>query len=464
MENEKRESVGVESEFEIQGNEEVAQMRKAIVLGLTMLGLLAFSGCKKESPKESVLSGAVLPEDYKKETGGMMLTEQGYYYCSMENRDLHYYDFATGKDMYLCNKPECKHNGNKFCVATNDKYRIDRVCLYGGRIFATAVEETDTEYLFKVLQIALDGSEMNELVTYYTLEKTGVTAVEYTDDGLFIHRNRMVIPMQVNGQGEDTAYYGTALVNLDTKEVSYLDEEALSKDNITVTDLDGFGDYIFYCKQVSRKKTELYRHSMTDGTVEACKLVTSFGGQYELLDENTIVYIRKSGKTFYVYDHITGENEEKDLTFTFTEHLHDEDGADHIWEHDSEAVGLRYDGTYFYVADKSYLRSNHSPEGNGESVIIGNSYLHIFDESFEKLAEMNVEEELTRPRPWNELVYFGKYLHHSDPNVHLCYFGDTVYGVWSKAGAKEGHYVVKFDRSDLLAGNPEYELVVKEQE
>ena len=47
-------------------------------------------------------------------------------------------------------------------------------------------------------------------------------------------------------------------------------------------------------------------------------LVTSFGGQYEPLNENTIVYIRKSGKTFYVYDHTTGENEEKDLTFTFT--------------------------------------------------------------------------------------------------------------------------------------------------
>ncbi len=439
-------------------------MRKAIVLGLVCLtGLLAFAGCKKDAPKESVLSETVLPEDYKKETGGMMVTGQGYYYCSMENRDLHYYDFASGTDMYLCNKPECKHDGNKFCVATDNTYRIDRVCLYGGRIFATAVEETDTEYLFKVLQIALDGSEMNELVTYYTLEKTGVTEVEYADDDLFIHRNRMVIPMRVSGQGDDTTYCGTAWVNLDTKEVSYFDEEALSKDNIAVTDLDGFGEYIFYCKQMTRKKMELYRYHMTDGTVETCKLVTGFGGQYEPLNENTIVYIRKSGKTFYVYDHTTGENEEKELTFTFTEHLHDEDGAEHIWEHDSEAVGLRYDGTYFYVADKSFLRGDSDPEGSGEEVIIGNSYLHIFDGNYEKLAEMNVEEELTRPKPWTEKVYLGKYLHHSDPNVHLCYFGDNVYGVWSKVEAKEGHYVVKLKRSDLLTGNPEFELVVKEQ-
>ena len=203
-------------------------MKKIIVLGLTVLGLMVLAGCKKEQPKESVLSVAVFPEDYKKETGGMMLMEQGYYYCSMENRDLHYYDFASGTDMYLCNKPECKHDGNKFCVATNDKYRIDRVCLYGGRIFATAVEETDTAYLFKVLQIALDGSEMNEFVTYYTLEKTGITTVECADDRLFIHRNRMVIPMKVNGQGEDATFYGTAWVNLDTKEVSYSDEEPLS--------------------------------------------------------------------------------------------------------------------------------------------------------------------------------------------------------------------------------------------
>ncbi len=438
-------------------------MKKIIIPGLIILGLLCFAGCKKESPKESVLNTAVLPEDYKRETGGMMLTEQGYYYCSMENRDLHYYDFATGTDMYLCNKPECKHDGNKFCVATNDKYRIDRVCLYGGRIFATAVEETDTAYLFKVLQIALDGSEMNEFVTYYTLEKTGITTVEYADDRLFIHRNRMVIPMQVNGQGEDTTYYGTAWVNLDTKEVSYSDEEALSKENNALTHMDSFGEYIFYCKQVTKKKMKLYRYHMTDGTVETCKLVTNFGGQYEPLNENAIVYIRKNGKTFYVYDHITGENEEKDLTFTFTEYLYDQYGGDLIWEHDSEAVGLRYDGTYFYVADKSYLRGDNDPEGGGEEVIIGNSYLHVFDGNFEKLAEMNVVEELTRPRPWNSYAYLNKYLHHSDPNVHLCYFGDTVYGVWSKVEAKEGHYVVKFDRSDLLAGNPEYELVLKEQ-
>ncbi|MBR6535763.1 MAG: hypothetical protein IKT67_01025 [Lachnospiraceae bacterium] len=437
-------------------------MKKIIVLGLIVLVFLCLAGCKKEAPKESVLSVAVFPEDYRKETGGMMLTEQGYYYCSMENRDLHYYDFATGTDMYLCNKPECKHDGNKFCVATNDKYRIDRVCLYGGRIFATAVEETDTAYLFKVLQIALDGSEMNEFVTYYTLEKTGVTTVEYADDSLFIHRNRMVIPMQVKGQGEDTTYYGTAWVNLDTKEVSYSDEEVLSKENIALTHMDGFGEYIFYCKQVTKKKMELYRYHMTDGTEETFKLVTSFGGQYEPLDENTVVYIRKNGRTFFVYDHTTGNNEEKQLTFTFTEHFHDEDGADHIWEHDSEAVGLRYDGTYFYVADKSYLRGDGDPEGSGEKVIIGNSYLHVFDGSYKKLAEMNVEEELTRPKPWNSYAYLNKYLHHSDPNVHLCYFGDTVYGVWSKVEAKEGHYVVKFNRSDLLAGNPEYELVLKE--
>ncbi len=438
-------------------------MRKAIVLGLAVLGLFGLMGCKKEMPLESVLNTAIVSEDYKRETGGMMLTEQGYYYCSMENRDLHYYDFATETDMYLCNKPECKHDGNMFCVATNDKYRIDRVCLYSGRMFATAVEETDTSYLFKVLQIALDGSEMNEFVTYYTLEKTGTTEIEFADDSLFIHRNQMLIPLQVRGEGDDTAYYGTAWIDLDTKEVSYADEEPLSKENIPITDMDGFEDYIFYCKQVTKKKMELYRYYMVDGTVETLGLKANFGGQYVPLDENTIVHIRKYGRTFYVYDHITGMNEEKKLPFTFTEHLHGPYGEERISVYESEAVGLRYDGTYFYVADKSYLRGDKNPDGSGERMIIGNSYLHVFDETYEKLAEMNVVDEFSRPRPWNELVYLGKYLHHSDPNVHLCYFGDTVYGVWSKVEAKEGHYVVKCSRSDLLAGNPDFELMIKEQ-
>ena len=74
--------------------------------------------------------------------------------------------------MYLCNKPECKHDGSAFCVASNDKYSVIDYCLYDGCILAYVLEETDTQQVFKVISLALDGSSLSEVATVMMLEKT----------------------------------------------------------------------------------------------------------------------------------------------------------------------------------------------------------------------------------------------------------------------------------------------------
>lgn len=107
-------------------------MRKVKYWVLVTLLSIGIAGCAKreegsEQKLESKLTAPVVAEDYNPGNGSIMKTENGYYYYDVLSGALRYYDIASGKNMYLCNKPECKHDGNSFCVATNDKYKIGRM-------------------------------------------------------------------------------------------------------------------------------------------------------------------------------------------------------------------------------------------------------------------------------------------------------------------------------------------------
>ena len=106
-------------------------MRKVLVAVGTILCLAVFAGCAKDKPGTQNPEGTpaaendLVSEDYRQgnvtelRNGYFMRTDKGYYYYSEGQKGFRYYDIATGKDMFLCNKPECRHDGNAFCVATN---------------------------------------------------------------------------------------------------------------------------------------------------------------------------------------------------------------------------------------------------------------------------------------------------------------------------------------------------------
>jgi len=296
-------------------------MRKAILLGLIILGLAGLTGCNKQQDPDR--PGVQQKEDGKKEhkfvpedfiPGGgneVLRTEKGYYYRN--GGDIRYKDFATGNDIYLCNKPECRHDGNEFCVATNDKYAIYEMRLYNGKLFAVATETTETQCMYKLLLIEPDGSTMDELVTFMTMEKTGQVP---TGLGEFqIHRNLVMLPFAAIDvqKFSDTDAYGTAIYNLDTKELVYLDAESFSKENSAAFSIQGYQDWFYYCKN-EEGKTRLHRYKLKDGTDESYTMLPSFAGIYGIKDENTVVYVKCNG-TSKVSNEIclchtdTGENE-----------------------------------------------------------------------------------------------------------------------------------------------------------
>lgn len=437
-------------------------MRRKNFARIVCIGIAAtmLAGCTGGGPGDKEQPGSpdrdsltFVSEDYKPGNATVMKTEQGYYYYSDSEKGFRYYDPATGKDMFLCNKPECRHDGNEFCAATNDKYVIDRVTLYGGKLFATAIEQTETQILYHLLAIALDGSELDEVVTFLTLEKTGVEpAIIFGERELYLHRNMAMVPMLLTGN--ENGYHGTAIINLDTKEVKYLDEEPVAVTNAERTDMTAYGDFFYYC-QKEGKKTVLHRYNITDGTDETHKLLVGFQGNYVVQDDNTIVYTKSDNRILCVFHRETGENEEK-VNLTRREKVYYSDGTFMIQDRVYEAADLRTDGENIYVIGKYMRRVPYEPENakpkNGDE-----AYVHVYDRELNEVTYLNmaaVMEFAEEVRPENPEEFYMYY------NRALYFEGDEVYCVLPNANNGKEEYLFQCSKDEFLTGEPKFEFVM----
>lgn len=443
-------------------------MRKGIASILTALCLMGLAGCaggeKNVGTKETADTPTLVAEDLKQGNDTIFNMGKGYYYYSKTQHGFRYADSATGNDLYLCNKPECRHDGNEFCVATNGKYGINHVGMYGGRIFATAIEATDTQFKFHLLSIALDGSVLNEEVTYLTLENSGMLPALHVDKTqLYIHRNVALIPVWLVGSDETglVQSYGTAVVNLDTKEVTYLDEEPFSPENQEIAEITAYGDYFYYCR-AEKKKTTLYRYNIKDGTEEEHKLMVGFKGNYAVLDENTIVYTKSSNEVLCVYHRETGENEEKvnlkRWKKWYFNGVADED------EEAYDAADIKTDGEYLYVMEsgRTILHIDgdiNVTENLHETGTSEEAYVHVFDKEWNEVTAVDMAEVMafaTEVRTETQELYL-KY------NRMMYFEKDKVFCVLPNANNTEESYVYVCKREDFLSGNPQFELAYKRE-
>ena len=447
--------------FAIEGGD--VGMRKHLP-GLMCVGVLAaamLAGCAGKSGEEKKAGDmpALVAEDLKQGNDTIFTMGKGYYYYSNTYHGFRYADSAAGNDLYLCNKPECRHDGNEFCVATNEKYNIDRVGMYGGRIFATAIETTDTQFKYHLLSIAPDGSALNEEVTYLTLENTGVLPAMHVDrTQLYIHRNVAMIPVWMIGDdGTGTMqYFGTAIVNLDTKEVTYLDEEPYSTENPEISEITACGDYFYYCRK-GKKKTILYRYNIKDGTEEEHKLLVGFKGNYAVLDDNTIVYTKSNNEVLCVYHRDTGENEEK-VNLRRWQVIWYQGEVANGYDQGYEAIDLKADGEYLYVMEKEwrtwYEDEEYNPIGSSEE-----AYVHVFDREFNEVAAVDMAEAMAFAKEVRDETqdFYLKY------NRKMYFEKDKVFCVLPNANNAGESYVYVCKREDFLAGNPQFELAYKRE-
>ena len=441
-------------------------MKKAILLGIFMLCFMGLTGCNKTG--EGKLPGSARlfqvgdkleSQDYQPgniPSTPIMKTEKGFYFFSTEKIGLCYADAATGKVMYLCNKPECRHDGNEFCVATTKRYRIGNSCLYNGILFTTGIEETDTQYLYKLHAIALDGSERSEVCTYYTVEKGSrapETGIGWNEWQLIIHRNKVILPIELIGKEEmeDTSYYGLGILDLDTMKMTFVDEEGVSKDNLKCKNISINGDYMYFYRNEDQKNV-LYRYHLTEGTKESYKLMTNFSGLYLPLDDDTLIYTKRRGGMLCVHHYATGENEEK-IRLANTRETVLEDGRKIESLEDYVVADLVTDGTYIYIPESESETVYELNKETGKFEEIRESNLLVLDRELNVVAKVNLADSID-PMEW-EGVDGGL----RTQTRFFSYVGDEVYARFTSEENKTDVYTFRCKLADLLNGTPKFELV-----
>ena len=453
-------------------------MRKVLFTVLTIVCLVTFAGCNKNKQEDQSGEATAgnkeyqfISEDFEQGNrpgtmgNAMLRTDKGFYHYNDTLGGFRYYDTETGKELFLCNKPECRHDGNEFCIATNEKYTVLDYCLYGERLMVFAAEVTETQVLYKVLALALDGSSMDEVATVLELERTPDMSL-YTSR-MYLHRNKALLTFATGAsyEQEDTMHNGTALLDLNTKNVTFFAEEPLAKENAETTDITAYGDYFYYCKKEG-KKTILHRYHITDGTDETCKLLVNFSGEYAVLEEDYIVYLRGDKTVLCTYRFSTGENEEKVTLFGMVPQFGSGLNVVGVSEGAFPAVDLVTDGTYLYVPQAIIHFDVPYSDGRVEEWTEGEStYIRVFNKELEEVTVMNLAEQLPLENGEYDCSAEASYSIRTTHNLGFRYMGEDIY--WCPVSVM-GHsvtdqtvenHVYHCRRSDFIAGEPKFEFL-----
>ena len=277
---------------------------KTIMNWTSLLFLIFLTACSKK-PISPILTPQTNVECVECPGCPLMETETGYYYNDFTTSlyELHYIDKSTGKNIILCNRPECKHDGNEFCVGTNKKYAPFGFQLHEGAIYMAAICDGESSHDFKLVRIALDGSSLSEVATVYSTNTAANNppTQHLSEDDMIICGDTALFQLCLGGNDnmEDTLAYGTFFYDLKTGEVRQLYEEAVSVENPVLENITVRGDHIYFVT-VDGNKHILHRYSTLNKTDEELQLLRNFSGTYAVMDDGTIYYVRTMKKKLAV--------------------------------------------------------------------------------------------------------------------------------------------------------------------
>lgn len=176
----------------------------------------------------------------------IMVTENGYYFNDGAF-ELKFFDKKTSTEVYLCNKPECLHDGNSYCTATSDNMRISDSVLYDNAIYLLCQENESESVSVSVYKASLDGSELTRLYEVATLKKSAEQVYELMLGDMIIHKNRIYLTYKL---ASDLGAFGFGKaqfceINMDNDKVNVLYE---AKDNFDVLPsyFCGIEDKLYY--------------------------------------------------------------------------------------------------------------------------------------------------------------------------------------------------------------------------
>lgn len=398
--------------------------KKILGIILTACIMMCLAGCGEEK---------IISEDYYEGNCGnlfmnsIMKMENGFYYSQggFNSLSLHYYDAVNGKNMFLCNKPECRHDGNEFCAATSDKYNVMETVLYGGELYINVFEVTEKTFEYKLLKAALDGSALSEVVTYLTVDNVGIepTHVYPLPHNMAIHRNKVFLPYGFsNENNHDISFTGTAIYDMDTGELSTLGEE--EHDGIWIEGrFSGSGDYMYYVVAEKYKKS-LFRYSYADGTVEKIDTVRGFQGVYTVYDEKKLYYYT-APKDIYSYD-VTTKESRKINTKEW-----DMYSADNLSEIGYDVSDMVSDGEYLYICGNYDFHDYKKPATFIADDVMDKAHFYIVDREGNLINGFDFNTtELLGYSDYFTLHFMGEDIYLQTPNmVYVCSRESFVSGV-----------------------------------
>ncbi|MBQ6893493.1 MAG: hypothetical protein IJN48_04740, partial [Clostridia bacterium] len=213
------------------------------VLLVSIILVMCLSGCKQE------IRSDFLPSNYGYGWTGLnevMAGDGGYYYT--KSNAIMYADLATGKNIYLCSKPECDH-ANGYCISNSYNVATFDAAKYDGYIYVTAMnldyEEKNIEYILQ--RVDLRGTERSTVAKYYTVHSENMKWTQISE--MILHRGKAIINYGIAPydfkDGMETYLF---IVDLDRK----TSEKIIPVNNTGKPDISGAvnlcadGDYVYY--------------------------------------------------------------------------------------------------------------------------------------------------------------------------------------------------------------------------
>lgn len=397
----------------------------------------------------------------------IMETETGYYFNDIDGPVLRlsYHDKATGKAILLCNKPECRHDGNEFCVATCSSYTPLGMQLYNNRIYVAAFTEKDALLEYKLLEVAPDGSQLTEISTLYSCPSPEFSPITFPElNYLLIHRNKAIFQFSLclNQNFESNLLYGTAILNLENGELSYVYDNPVDKGNPQWLNPKPQEDSVFYVTKEPHRY-RLHRYSLTDGTDEILDLVTNFNGEYVLWGNSKILYFRALRTSLWEHDLTDHTNTELDILYTpqyfqvdppenaesmTAEEISAYEADNHLtylnpgW-YETRTIPytplvMHADDHYLYLMDTFHIHSRETDSVLDPDIC---GHFHVYDSSFQEVARIPLPTWscLTHQKPSE-----GSFM---DSDLSFRFLGDSIciYPTFQSSA------VLKIKREDFLS-------------
>lgn len=364
---------------------------------------LSLTGCAEEIPIEDCVNANIGTSNYNQ----IMQTENGYYYNAtmFGKMSLRYHDNETGNDIYLCAKPECTHDGDKFCTATSKGFTVCYTAMYGDNIYIAVTESDGEQLYYKLLRASLDGTELTELCTFMQLNNTEESGVMLFDDtrAMLTHRGFAFVPYYISTTQDKTlsGREGVALIDLSNGSYKLLPEYDMSTTN-PYRDVTAYGDYFYYTmfSNGMMAQNEIHRYNYKTGEDETLTLRESMKDTYGRNFLSGIQnYVVVDGKIWYIWSdwsctehHMYIYDPEENTTtlveqfedklYNFGE-VYDDNGVLQFTTMDGYAEPeLMYDGQYFYIAEHGFYGHNYSS---------WDMMLHIFTTDGENVGNLVCE-------------------------------------------------------------------------